>query len=77
MTEKLTAVINSNARLKGIIGMSAPVGKEIEFGMGLKLNDNVLSADTVDFAAENEARPIASSAVYRLIGDIETVLAGI
>lgn len=50
------------------------VNAGFEIGNGLKLEEGVLSVDTASIVEKDDARPVASAAVYAEIGDIEALL---
>ena len=48
-----------------------------EVGDGLRLDGNVLSADTAQVVEEDNTKPVTSGAVYTEIGNIEVLLAAL
>ena len=52
-------------------------GTDYQIGPGLKLENNVLSVDTVDQVLEDNTKPVTSGAVYMELGNVEALLANI
>lgn len=54
-----------------------PGGTTFEIGNGLKLENNILSVDTVDDAEQDNTLPITSAGVFSIVGNIDVLLATI
>lgn len=52
-------------------------GADYQIGPGLKLENNVLSVDTVDQVLKDNTKPVTSGAVYMELGNVEALLASI
>lgn len=59
------------------VSYSADVGNDYTIGDGLKLENGVLSVDTVDEALKDNTKPITSGGVYMELGNVEALLANI
>lgn len=82
--DELIFVMNdgSEYNLGGIPASSIPIASEtvsgvIKVGSGLKINDGILSVDTVADVLRDNTKPVTSGAVYMEIGNIEVLLKNI
>ena len=68
--------------LGGIPAQSVPVASNttlgaIKVGENLKINNGVLSVDTVNDIVQDNTKPVTSGAVYTEVGNIEVLLKNI
>lgn len=75
----LSGQLGQGPRLQAKISVSysADVGNDYIIGDGLKLENGVLSVDTVDQVIEDNTKPVTSGAVYMELGNVEVLLANI
>lgn len=75
----LSGQLGQGPRLQAKISVSysADVGNDYTIGDGLKLENGVLSVDTVDQVIEDNTKPVTSGAVYMELGNVEVLLANI
>ena len=59
------------------ISYSADMGESYLIGDGLKLENGVLSVDTIDEALKDNTKPITSGGVYMELGNIAALLSNI
>ena len=59
------------------VSYSADVSNDYTIGDGLKLENGVLSVDTVDQVIEDNTKPVTCGAVYMELGNVEVLLANI
>ena len=59
------------------VSYSADVGNDYIIGDGLKLENGVLSVDTVNQVLEDNTRPVTSGGVCMELGNVEALLANI
>ena len=59
------------------VSYSADVGNNYSIGDGLKLENGVLTVDTIDEALKDNTKPITSGGVYMELGNIAQLLANI
>lgn len=68
---------NPKLQAKISVSYSAGVGNDYTIGDGLKLENGVLSVDTVNQVLEDNTKPVTSGAVYMELGNVEALLANI
>ena len=75
----LSGQLGQGPRLQANISVSysADVGNDYIIGDGLKLENGVLSVDTVNQVLEDNTKPVTSGAVYMELGNVEALLANI
>lgn len=75
----LSGQLGQNPKLQAKISVSysADVGNDYTIGDGLKLENGVLSVDTVNQVLEDNTKPVTSGAVYMELGNVEALLANI
>lgn len=75
----LSGQLGQGPRLQAKISVSysADVGNDYTIGDGLKLENGVLSVDTVNQVLEDNTKPVTSGAVYMELGNVEALLANI
>ena len=75
----LSGQLGQGSRLQAKISVSysADVGNDYTIGDGLKLENGVLSVDTVNQVLEDNTKPVTSGAVYMELGNVEALLANI
>ena len=86
--QQLRGVISAQAGLSGRLDAGETLRGTVEaggsagsmpygIGPGLKVESGVLSVDTADAVEADNTRPVTSDAVYRELGDVESLLAAL
>lgn len=74
----LSGRLDAGETLRGTVEAGGSAGSmPYEIGPGLKVESGVLSVDTAGAVEADNTRPVTSDAVYRELGDVESLLAAL
>ena len=74
----LSGRLDAGETLRGTVEAGGSAGSmPYEIGPGLNVESGVLSVDTAGAVEADNTRPVTSDAVYRELGDVESLLAAL
>ena len=74
----LSGRLDAGETLRGTVEAGGSAGSmPYEIGPGLKVESGVLSVDTAGAVEADNTRPVTPDAVYRELGDVESLLAAL